>query len=219
MKKAVIFDMDGVLVDTEPIVYRMMKDYFRPHGFEMEYDEFQEYIGLPGRETFRRIVERHGLAEEPSALGKAFTEHYVRAFPTAEGYEPIPGVRELIEALHEMNVPMGVASSSPQGVIEMTVERLGLKPYFRTMVSAQSVKAPKPAPDVYLRAAEELRLDPSECVAVEDTAVGIRAANDAGLVSVAFRNPSSGNQDFGTADAVIDDMRLLNPYILLGLSK
>lgn len=220
MIKAVIFDMDGVLVDTEPLTFTVMRQFLaEQYDADLKLGEFESYIGMAGVETFKRIIAAHGLAADPAKLRARFADYYTDRFMEMGGIEPIAGVKELVEALHGMDVPMGVASSSPRRNIELTLEKIGLINYFRTFISSQDMKRPKPAPDVYLAVAEGLTVPPAVCAAVEDTDIGVEAANSAGMVSIAVRNPTSGKQSLAAADAVIDDIRMLDPYILLGLSK
>lgn len=219
MIKAVIFDMDGVLVDTEPLIFASMREYLKQYGADLTLEEFESYIGMVGNETFKRIVKKHSIAIEPEELKIRFQNHHEAHFDDLEGVAPIQGVKELIEALAEMNIPLGVASSSPSFMISKTVKKIGLDKYFKSMRSSQDLPRPKPFPDVYLAVAKDLETDAGFCAAVEDTDIGIEAANGAGMVTVAYKNPTSGKQNYSAADIVVDDIRLLQPSFLLGISK
>lgn len=207
MLKGIIFDMDGVLINTEPVHYRVWKEAFSQRGLEIDYEHYKECIGSTQDFLLDVIQKNYGadyhgdekLLEEVRALKARKVEE--------EGVPLIEGVPEMLDKLKAAGYTMAVASSSPQGYIQKVLREIRLDNYFQLLYSGERVENPKPAPDIFLRVAEKLGLDPKECVVVEDSANGCRAAKAAGMVCIRYDNPDSGTQDLGIEDAVIGDYR------------
>ena len=120
----------------------------------------------------------------------------------------------MLERVHEGGFLMAVASSSPEIYINQVIDMLGVKEYFQVLCSGENVKNPKPAPDVFLKAAKELGVSPDECLVIEDSTNGCRAAKAAGMVCLGYYNPDSGDQDLSIADGVIADYEKLDAKFL-----
>jgi HAD superfamily hydrolase (TIGR01509 family) len=129
---------------------------------------------------------------------------------------PIEGSRELLEGLHG-RVRLALASSSSPEIIDLVVDRLAIRGFFDAVVSGQSVRRGKPDPDIFLRTAFLLGMDPSACVVIEDSANGVKAAAEAGMACVGFRSPNSHGQDLSGADLVVEDFGSLDMEKLEGL--
>ncbi|MDE6313599.1 MAG: GNAT family N-acetyltransferase [Lachnospiraceae bacterium] len=155
--KGAVFDMDGVIINSEP----------------------QHY------EADVMLCDKYG-----------------KNFP--KGYEEIAGIRDFIKSLHENQIKLAIASSSPENEIRAMVETLGIDKYFTKLVSGESVAHPKPAPDVFLKAVAALELTPEDCVVVEDSGTGIKAGVAAGMPVIGFLNPHSGHQDLSQASIVVE---------------
>jgi beta-phosphoglucomutase-like phosphatase (HAD superfamily) len=175
---AVIFDMDGVLADTEPIQEAALAAFLELRGKSLSPNYYAETIGLDYRAFWTDLIARYGLSEsveecvsgyEPMLLGRLV------------GLEAAPGATELVRALKAAGVPMAVASSSFRPVVEATLGAIGLREAFNAVVSGDEVTNGKPAPEIYLRAAGRLGVEPGRCVAIEDSANGVRAAIAAGM--------------------------------------
>ncbi len=202
MIRGVIFDMDGVLVNTEPLHYRVWKQVFAERGVEIAYDVYKPCIGSTADYMYD-LLDRayHTHFRGTTELSARFKE-IKQAILTREGIQPIGGVTALLKKLREEGYPLAVASSSSQELIEWVMKRAGLDRYFDLMYSAERVKNPKPAPDVFLEAAGRMKRTPEECLVIEDSANGTRAAKAAGMTCFAFYNPDSGEQDLSCADEV-----------------
>ncbi|MDO3408265.1 HAD family phosphatase [Saccharibacillus sp. CPCC 101409] len=206
MIEAFIFDMDGVIIDSEPLhfdVDRHTMDYF---GHPITQEKLEEYVGMTNPELWASIREEYGMAqtvEEIIEYQLTYKMEVLRAFET----EPIDGIRELIAELKKGGIPRAIASSSPPVFIEAVLEKFGLREEFAQVVSSEQVPKGKPAPDVYLRAAELLGADPANCVVLEDARHGIAAAKAAGMHCIGFVNPNSGNQDLSRADLIVASVR------------
>lgn len=175
---AVIFDMDGVLADTEPIQEEALGAFLALQGKSLSPAENAAMIGLDYRAFWATLIERLGLDESIEECVRGY-EPILR--PRLIGLRAAPGAAELVSALRAVNVPLAVASSSFRPVVEMTLGAIGLRDAFKIVVSGEDVRRGKPAPDIYLLAADLLRVVPSRCVAVEDSPHGVRAATAAGM--------------------------------------
>jgi HAD superfamily hydrolase (TIGR01509 family) len=173
----VIFDCDGVLVDSEPLANRVLSDCFQAAGFPITYDVcVAEMIGLPLRRCFELAEEWHGRAV-PEGFFDIVQERTYRAI--RDELRPIPGVRAAIEAIP---LPRCVASSSELDKIALSLSRTGLAPLFGDkLFSAQQVARGKPFPDLFLFAARKMGVQPKACIVIEDSFYGARAARAAGM--------------------------------------
>ncbi|MDY3250029.1 MAG: HAD family phosphatase [Candidatus Choladocola sp.] len=200
MIKCIIFDMDGVLINTEPLHFRLWQQVFRERGVPLDYDHYKGCIGSTADYLFDLILEGYGrdFHNDPTITAR-FRE--LKQFVLKnEGLPRIDGVPEVLCTLHSSGYRLAVASSSPQDVIEQTMNRLGISHYFDLLFSAERVKRPKPAPDVFLETALRLQMNPEECLVVEDSRNGSLAAKSAGMMCLGFQNPDSGCQDLSAAD-------------------
>lgn len=211
--QAVIFDCDGILVDTEPLHYRAFQKVLVPLGLGHDYKTYLEsFVGFDDRDAFIYAFTQAERELSPETLarlieGKAVAlEEIIR-----HGVPSFPGVVELVGELKEKGVPMAVASGALRHEIEAFISSLGLNGAFRVIVSADQVKKSKPDPETYLLAFERLGqvlgccLDPKRCIAIEDTRAGIRSAKSAGLAVVAVTNSFPANE-LAEADKIIGSL-------------
>ena len=208
---AVIFDMDGVLVDSEPMHVDAMREVLRPYGVPYTDEENEQFFGFTDLEVFRVLRERHGLAADPDELAHRRTQLLVRQ--TRERTVVMPGIPEVPRRLHALGYRLAVASSSAVEVIEATVEVLGLAPVFETLVSGLEVGRGKPAPDVFLETARRLALPPRECLVVEDSRNGLLAAKAAGMACAAVPCPATRHENFAEADFRLTALPELLPLL------
>jgi HAD superfamily hydrolase (TIGR01509 family) len=214
---AVLFDMDGVLFDSEPIHERIFTKFAEELGFACPPEEYAKLIGTSSVSQWRLMKERYGLPGTPQELSDAKMERYKAFLRGASGLTPIPGVPELLAGLRAENVPFALASSNTTDVIEATLSATGLTPLFTAYVGGNDVTVAKPAPDIFLLAASRLGADPARCVVVEDSTNGILAARRAGMTPVGFENPNSPGQDLSRAALRISTLAGLTPGRLLAL--
>jgi HAD superfamily hydrolase (TIGR01509 family) len=203
MIKAVVFDMDGVLVNTEPLHYRMWKQAFEGHGVLIGYDVYKQCIGSTAGYLMELIYQNYGVDFRENVLIREEAAKIKSEIIAREGYPLIDGVVSVLKGLHEAGYLLAVASSSPEVYIEDVMERLGARHLFSALCSGEKVVNPKPAPDVFLKAASQLGVQPEECVVFEDSSNGCRAAVSAGMICIGYDNPDSGEQDLSLATQVI----------------
>lgn len=202
MMKCIIFDMDGVLIDTEPLHYKVWQEVFAERGLIIDYENYKDCIGSTRKFLYELILKNYGrdFRNDPT-LPKRFIEIKDK-FLNEKGIPQIEGVTETVRALHEKGYKLAVASSSPLRYIHFAMEKLGIADCFDLLFSGEQVKNPKPAPDTFLAVSEKLGISPEECVVIEDSENGSRAARAAGMYCLGFANPNSGNQDLSAADEI-----------------
>jgi HAD superfamily hydrolase (TIGR01509 family) len=199
MPAAVIFDNDGLTLDTEVTWTRAESALYARYGVEFTLDHKREMLGTSGARsalTMERHLEQEGRGRELHAELRAL----VRAELDGAGVEPMPGARELIGALRDHGVPVGLATNSGREFATRALRSAGVLDCFDAVVSAEEVDHPKPAPDVYLTAAARLGADPAACVALEDSETGVAAARAAGMTVVGV--PSFPGLRLDAADLV-----------------
>jgi HAD superfamily hydrolase (TIGR01509 family) len=177
--QAVIFDLDGVLMDSERLAFHAWRQWASLYGGELKESDFSGMIGLTAEDTATYVIERT-KASFNMADGCAWTWQWVLD-RLREGNQPLPGAVELLSGLTARGYPLAIASNAFTGYIDDALEGLCLSDYFSVRVSVDDVAQGKPAPDVYLSAASRLGCDPRNCLAIEDSRVGLQAATAAGM--------------------------------------
>ncbi len=218
MLQAVIFDMDGVLIDSEPLHQAADLDLLQQLGITPPAGYLAQFTGMANPEMWRQIASDFRLTLDIPAL--LHTQELLKiARLQREPWQAIVGVGDLIDALAAAGVRMGVASSSSPGLIAAVLQRIGLADRLPVTLSGETMAHSKPAPDIFLAMADRLGVTPAHCVVIEDAHHGVTAAKRAGMACVAYRNPGSGNQDLSAADLCIDHFSALDVARLRGLVK
>ena len=198
--RAVVFDLDGLLVDTETLWLEEESALFAEHGVDFTREDSLATVGQVVDHSVAYFASRIG--QPASAIPDLRRELIARmraAF--AERVEPLPGAIELVRGIAEADLPMAVASNTDRDLVLLALERAGITDAFDAVVSAQDVGKPKPAPDVYIQACEALGVAPSEALALEDSESGVTAARAAGLRVYAV--PQLVEMDVSAADRVL----------------
>lgn len=205
MIKCIFFDMDGVIVNSEPMHWEVWRQVFAEYGLDVKYDVYKGCIGSNANYLLKLIYDGYGkdLSKEPE-IHTRFAKTKT-AYMEEHGLPVTKGVLEAVRELKRKGYRLAVVSSSPIDYITKVIERVGLSDCFEKLLSGDQIKNPKPAPDVYLMAAEAFGVTPEECVVVEDSHNGSKAAKAAGMKCFGFYNPDSGNQDLSITDLVFDD--------------
>jgi HAD superfamily hydrolase (TIGR01509 family) len=211
--RAVIFDLDGVLVDSEQVWDAARRQLTEDSGGRWSESATQDMMGMSSTEWSRYMHEVLGVKMPPEEISAAVVKRMEELY--REHLPLIPGACEAIERV-AARWPLGLASSANRPVIEVVLELSGLGDFFGTTVSSEEVARGKPAPDVYLEAARRLRVDPALCAAVEDSGSGILSAHAAGMRVVAIPNrtfPPSENA-LEAADAAIPSLQELHQEVI-----
>lgn len=212
----VIFDLDGLLVDSEPLQAKAFNVVLAKHGIHLEEEDFAELVGIQTIDNFRMLRKRHKIHETVDSLMARKDLAYSELVAT--DLVPCPGARELVLGLHREGVPLAVASSSPRTDVEMSLATVRLDHCFPVVVTATDVARTKPAPDLYLLAAKRLGIPPDRCIALEDSSAGLQAAVAAGMACIAVPNIYTRNQVFGHAVAQLGSLEEIDSGRLLELT-
>ena len=178
--QAVVFDMDGVLIDSERVIRRAAQQAGLEFGQQISDAWFDEVIGMPGVRVEAALRELFGQGFPMDDYRTCFQRHYAAHIDT-HGMQSKPGVPALLQELSSRGVPIAVATQTRSGHAQAALASAGLLEYLPVCVTGDLVALPKPAPDVFLRAAAELRVEPAACIALEDSEIGVRAAVAAGM--------------------------------------
>jgi HAD superfamily hydrolase (TIGR01509 family) len=213
--EAVVFDLDGLLIETEEIWDEVREALVRERGGRWTDSAQRDMMGMSSTEWSTYLHDTAGLEEPPEELNRLVVERMAERY--REHLPLLPGAVEAVERL-AARWPLAVASSSNRSLIDLVLELSGLAPRFRATVSSEEVAHGKPAPDVYLEAARRLAVAPERCAAVEDSESGIRAAKAAGMRVVAIPNRSfpPANAVLGSADVVLRSLAELTPATIEG---
>jgi HAD superfamily hydrolase (TIGR01509 family) len=213
---AVIFDLDGVLVDSEGVWDEVRRRFTEENGGHWHSGAQRDMMGMSSVEWSRYLRDRLGVQMEPEQISEAVASAVAEVY--RERLPLLPGAVESVRAL-AADWPLGLASSSNRDVIELVLELAGIADDFQATVSSEEIGAGKPAPDVYLAAATRLGVAPSACAAIEDSTNGLRSARAAGMAAIAVPN-----RDFPPdpdalelADVVLDSLTELTPEVIRGV--
>jgi HAD superfamily hydrolase (TIGR01509 family) len=216
MVEAVIFDLDGVVVDTEPVWERERRAFVAESGGRWPADAQRRLMGMSTPEWAAYLCAEAGVGMPPDDVAQRVIERMARSY--AATLPLIPGAADAVRRIGS-RWPSAVASSSPRVLIETVVREAGLADCLRTVVSSEEVAAGKPAPEVYLEAAARLGVDPVACVAVEDSSNGLRSAAAAGMAVVAVPQPDypPDSDALALAAVVLGDITGLTPELVASL--
>jgi HAD superfamily hydrolase (TIGR01509 family) len=213
---AVVFDLDGLLVDSEAVWDEVRQRFTEENGGRWHEGAQRDMMGMSSVEWSRYVHEQLGVRMEPERISQEVADRVAALY--REHLPLLPGAAESVRAL-AAEWPLGLASSSNRHVIDLVLDEAGIADCFRATVSSEEVGAGKPAPDVYLEAARRLAVEPSACTAIEDSTNGIRSAHGAGMAVIAVPN-----RDFPPdpdalelADVTLDSLEELTPERVRGL--
>jgi len=211
--RAVVFDLDGVLIDSEQVWDDIREALAHERGGRWHEGAQRDMMGMSSPEWSRYMHERIGLAEPPEEINRIVVERMLERY--AEGPPWLPGAIDAVRRL-AADFVLGLASSSNRELIDRVLEAGGIAACFRATASSEEVAAGKPAPDVYLEVARRLGVDPHECTAIEDSHNGIRSAKAAGMRCVAIPNAHfPPGEATAEADAVVASLAELRPDVLV----
>lgn len=210
--KAVLFDMDGVLVDSEEYICRAAVEMFREKGYEVSPDDFLQFTGMGENRYLGGVAEIHGI---PFELEKDKARTYEIYGEIVNGrLEALPGVSRFLDLCHERNLLMAVASSADPVKIKTNLREIGISPgTFHAIVSGLDIEHKKPAPDIFLKAAELLGVRIQNCLVVEDAVSGVEAGNAAGARVLALTTSFSA-KDLDDADWISENLATAGPEVL-----
>ncbi len=217
MIRAVAFDMDGLMFNTEDVYSTVGRELMRRRGREFCSDLKDAIMGLPPRATFKEMIRWHSLDDNWEDLAAESNQLYVEYL--GDHLAPMPGLLDLLDALEAAGISKAVATSSPRYLADMTLSRSGLATRFNFILTAESITKGKPEPEIYLLAAKRFGLPAAEMMVLEDSINGCRAGMDAGAYVVAVPNAHTAHLDFSFATESVEDLTSPKIYTALGLDR
>jgi len=203
--KAVIFDMDGVLIDSEPAYLEMNLKMFEQFGIEMDEENYKALVGIPSVPMWKFLKEKYELKNEVSEFITLEKKRMLEILDSDIITKPVTGIKELMDDLKSFNFKLSVASSSAKDNINFVLEKLKIKDNFEFIISGEDVVNGKPFPDIFLKVSDFFNISPEKCFVIEDSVNGIKAANSAGMNSIGFINDGTNTQDLSKADIIINN--------------
>jgi HAD superfamily hydrolase (TIGR01509 family) len=210
MLQTVIFDMDGVIVDTEPVHNYAYYQHFKELGIEVSAEMFATFTGNSTKNVFQKIKEHFGVTEDIPTLVEKKRSLFNDAFDTKADLFLLEGVEDLIKQLHQNGIQLILASSSSKVTINRVFNRFKLDTYFSHIVSGEDFPQSKPNPDIFLEAVRLSKSNKENCIVIEDSTNGIKAAHAAGVFCVGYKSVNSKKQDYSLANLVIDSFEELD---------
>jgi len=214
--RAVVFDMDGLMFNSEDVYQEVGSELMRRRGCEYTRELCDAIMGRPPRDCFETIIQYHGLDERWEAMAAESEEIFISLL---DGWlAPMPGLLELLDALEAAGIPKAICTSSSGRLLHECVSRFRMEPRFQFMLSAEDIVHGKPHPEIYLKAAERFGIEPHEMLVLEDSQAGCRSADAAGATVVAVPGLHSSTQDFSGADLIVESLADPRLYEALGLT-
>ncbi|QBO57351.1 HAD family hydrolase [Chryseobacterium salivictor] len=203
--KAVLFDMDGVIVDTEPLHRKAYFQMFADLGIEVSEELYTTFTGASTKKVSNTLIERFQLENTPEELAIVKRKYFKQYFYGDADFNLIPGVKNLIENYFENNIKLVLASSASMTTIDMVFEKFDLGKYFLGKISGADLKESKPHPEIFLLASEIADEKRESCMVIEDSTNGIMAAHSAGIFCTAYKSEHSINQNYDQANLLISN--------------
>ncbi|WP_367388158.1 HAD family hydrolase [Lewinella sp. LCG006] len=215
MKKVtcVLFDMDGVIIDSELLHKKAYYETFDALGVEVSEELYKTFTGSSTINAFQRLVAHFNLEEDPEELVLQKRKRYVDFFENDPKLHLVNGVEAIIKYFYHKGLTLVLASSSAMENIDRVFNRFDLHQYFTAKISGADLKASKPHPEIFEKAAMLGRTPKENCIVIEDSDNGIQAAKTAGIFVFGYRNPMAADQTLENADVVITDFSELKKYV------
>lgn len=209
MIKAIIFDMDGLIVNTETLYSKAVQKVIGKREKQYTFKVKRQMMGRTGIEAMRILKDKLGLKKSAEEILKEREKIYGRILSQTK-IKPFPGTLELLKLLNALRIKKALASSSSGKWIKLTLKKLNIAKEFKVVVSGDEVKKGKPNPEIYLLAAKRLDLSPQDCLVLEDSLAGVKSAKRAGMKCIAVPNKYTKGIDFSRADKVVNSLEEIN---------
>lgn len=203
--KAVLFDMDGVIVDTEPLHRKAYFSMFNDLNIPVSEELYSSFTGYSTKKTCNTLIEKYSLESNHQELTDIKRDYFKDYFDNDTEFDLIPGVRKLIEHYHENNITLILASSASMKTIDMVFEKFGIGQYFKDKISGADLQESKPHPEIFQLAAKMANESIVNCMVIEDSTNGIVAAHSANIFCAAYKSEHTHNQDYTLANIVVSD--------------
>ncbi|GGH42506.1 ABC transporter ATP-binding protein [Mangrovimonas yunxiaonensis] len=219
MLKAVLFDMDGVIVNTEPLHHKAYYQMFNQVNIHVPDAYYRAHTGSSTINICRQIKQDFNLPHTPETLVQLKRDSFKELFKNDPSLQLIEGVLDLIKDYYHNGLKLVLASSAHMNTINSVFDRFELAPYFDAKFSGADLKASKPHPEIFIKAAASTGFNKQNCMVIEDSTNGIKAAKSAGIFCVGYDSKNSKAQDYSLADKVIDDFSSIHYHKIVTLHK
>jgi len=209
----VIFDMDGVIIDSELLHKKAYYETFVSLGLNVSEELYKSLTGASTINVFQNLISHFDLDEDADALVLDKRRRYVEFFENDPTLHLVDGVEDLIKYLYSKDITLVLASSSSMPNIERVFNRFDLNKYFKGKISGADLVLSKPHPEIFNKAAELAKTEKERCIVIEDSDNGVKAANDAGIFVFGYKNPMAADQTLENADKVISDFSELKEFV------
>lgn len=209
--KAIILDMDGVIINSEPVHFDVDQALLKKLGVKMSKEELGVFVGNTDHYMWSTLKERFNLEAAVEEIIEMKKEMFVEKF---DEIELMDNFKELMFSLYNEGYPMAIASSNNRKIVNKVVKKFGLNKYMKFIISGEEVNKGKPDPEIFLTAAKKINVNPECCLVIEDASNGVKAAKAAKMKCVGLENIYSGNQDLSEADLVINNLAELDLNII-----
>ena len=206
MLKAVIFDMDGVIVNSEPLHHLAYKKMFEEFKLDVSNSLYESFTGQSTYSICEQLCEIFDLKVDANALVLSKRKHFKIIFENDSSFEMIDGAMNLIKDYFENNLTLVLASSASMTNIERIFKKFDLNKFFKAKISGADLKESKPNPEIFIKAAELSGFKKEECIVIEDSTSGIMASKSAGIYCVGYNSYNSKNQNYDNANLVVSDL-------------
>ncbi len=214
MIKTVIFDMDGVIVDTEPVHHYAYFEHFKELNVSVSSELFFTFTGQSTKNVYQLLKDKFNLSQEVHDLVLRKRAIFNNAFDTKPDLYLIDGVERLIKDLYQNKIELILASSASKSTIERVFNRFELNQYFTYKISGEDFKNSKPDPAIFLHAADLALSEHSECIVIEDSKNGVEAARSANLYCLGYKSEHSKQQDISRANSIVDDFNSIDAHFI-----
>ena len=205
MLKAVIFDMDGVIVNSEPLHHLAYKKMFEEFKLDVSNSLYESFTGQSTHSICKQLCDIFNLNKDPNELVLSKRKHFKIIFESDTSFQMIDGALNLIKDYFENNLTLVLASSASMTNIDRIFEKFDLKKFFKAKISGADLIESKPNPEIFIKAAQLAGFKKEECIVIEDSTSGINAAKSAQIYCVGYDSLNSKNQNYDKADLVIND--------------
>lgn len=212
MDKAFIFDMDGVIINSEPMHEEIELAVAAEQGIDFDKENWYLYVGMRSSDMWETVIAERQLKVNVNDILTVADQRKVQ-YIESHDIEPIEGIKDLLENLTKLRYRVALASSSSKPFIEAVLNKFEINRFFEVIVSGDEIKDGKPAPDIYIEAASRLAVSPDSCIVLEDSKNGINAGNAAGMKTIGFSNPESGNLDLSSATYKVESIKEVMKFI------
>ena len=212
--KVVIFDMDGVIINSEPLHFEIEGQLLEELGGKFDRKSHEAFVGTTDYSIWMKLKEQFNLKPSVEEIIHMKKERFLKRIDEVQLTE---NFMDFMLTLYNQGYSMAIASSNNRKIVDAIVKRFGLGKYIKYIISGEEVKKGKPDPEIFLTVAKKIDVKPEECLVVEDAENGVKAAKAAGMKCIGLKNMGSGNQDLSLADLVISNFNQLNLEIIKNL--